>query len=269
MIRTVRNPSRRVAAQAPGNGALCGLRAVGVVLMAVLAIAACSTTPQAQDMGAPSPANVHPGSVVVRAEGSVEAVPDIAVLGIGVEITKPSVAAAREQAARVTEAVIDELGRHGVADRDMQTSRFSIQPDYRYTDDGRRLLTGYRVAHALTVTYRELDTVGAAIDAVSEAGGDDLAFRDIAFAHSEPERHLEAARREAVGKLHRIARQLAEAANRELGPLLEISEGAALPADPYPRPAAGALLKAEAVDTPISVGSDTITVTVRGVFALH
>ena len=206
---------------------------------------------------------------MVRAEGSVQAAPDIAVLNISVDITQPSVAAARERAAEVTETVVDEFRILGVEDRDMQTSRFSIQPEYRYSNDGRRLLTGYQVVHALTVTYRDLDTVGAAIDAVSEAGGDELAFRDIAFAHAAPERHLEAARREAVDNLHRIARQLAEAANRELGPLLEINEGGSPPDIPYPRPATGALLRAEAVDTPISVGSDTITVTVRGVFALR
>ena len=250
-------------------GTRCGLRSVGVVIMAVLVIAGCSTTSQVQDMGSPGPANARPGTVVVRAEGSVQAVPDIAVLGISVEITQPSVAAARDRAAGVTETVIDEFRRLGVEDRDMQTSRFSIQPEYRYTDDGRRRLAGYRVVHALTVTYRDLGTVGPAIDAVSEAGGDELAFRDIAFAHADPERHLEAARRDAVDKLHRIARQLAEAVNRELGALLEISEAVTPSADPYPRPATGALLRAEAVDTPISIGSDTMAVTVRGVFALR
>ena len=206
---------------------------------------------------------------MVRAEGSVQAVPDIAVLGVGVEITRPSVTAARDRAARVIETVIAELRRFGVEDRDMQTSRFSIQPDYQYNDDGRRRLAGYRVVHSLTVTYRDLDTLGAAIDAVTDAGGDELAFRDITFAHADPEGDLEAARRDAVAELHRTARQLAEAANRELGPLLEISEGVAPSDGPYPRPAASALLKADAVDTPISIGSDTITVTVRGVFALH
>ena len=167
--------------------------------------------------------------------------------------------------------VIDEFERHGVEQRDMQTSRFSIHPEYQYTDDGRRRLTGYRVVHALTVTYRNLDTVGPAIDAVSEAGGDELTFRDIAFTHSDAERHLEAARRQAVDKLHRTARQLAEASNRELGRLLEISEEGGAPGfDPYRGPTAGAaLLRAEAVDTPISIGSDLITVTMRGVFALR
>ena len=221
-------------------------------------------------MGAPGPANAHSGTVVVRAEGSVRAVPDIAVLGIGVEITQPSVAAARDRAARVTEAVIAELGRLGVEDRDMQTSRFSIQPDYQYTDDGRRRLAGYRVVHSLTVTYRDLDTLGTAIDAVSDAGGDELAFRDIAFAHADPGRHVEAARRNAVDELHRTAPgNWRKPQTGNWGPLLEISEGVVPRADPYPRPATGALLRAEAVDTPISAGSDTITVTVRGVFALR
>ena len=268
MIRTVRNSSLRTGARAPGNGAPWGLSTVVVVLVAVLSTAGCSTTPRVQDVGAPGPVSAQSGTIVVRAEGSVEAVPDIAVLGIAVEITQPWVATARDRAARVTEAVVAELRRLGVEERDMQTSRFSIQPDYQYTDDGRRRLAGYRVVHSLTVTYRNLDNLGAAIDAVSDAGGDELAFRDIAFAHADPERHLEAARRDAVDRLHRTARQLAEAAHRQLGPLLEISEGVAPPDGPYLRPATAALLRAEAVDTPISIGRDSITVTVRGVFAL-
>ena len=255
----------------PGSAALSPLPAIAVVLIAALATAGCSTAPQVQDMDAPSPAGTQSGTVVVRAEGSVQAVPDVAVLGISVEITEPSVRAARDRAARVSDAVINELERHGVEQQDMQTNRFSIHPAYQYTDDGRRRLTGYRVVHALTVTYWDLDTVGTAIDAVSEAGGDELAFRDIAFTHSDTERHLEAARRDAVDKLHRTARQLADASNRKLGALLEISEDpAALDYGPYQGRSAGtAMLRAEAVDTPISIGSDVITVTVRGVFALR
>lgn len=273
MIAKARHPSILAGKRASGAADRCGLRAIGVVLVAVLATVGCSTTTHVTTthvpaIGVAGSANAHPGTVVVRAEGSVQAVPDIAVLGIAVEITQPSVAAARDRAALVTEAVIAELGRLGVEDRDMQTSRFSIQPDYQYTDEGRRL-AGYRVVHSLTVTHRNLDTLGPAIDAASDAGGDELVFRDIAFAHADLEGHFEAARRDAVAELHRTARQLAEAANRELGPLLEISEGVAPSDGPYPRPAASALLKADAVDTPISIGSDTITVTVRGVFALR
>ena len=220
-------------------------------------------------MGAPTNGGTHSGTVRVQAEGSAEAVPDMAILGMSVEITEASVEAARDGAARLTQAVIDELERHGVEKQDIQTNRFSIHADYQYTNDGTRRLNGYRVVHALTVTYRDLDTVGTAIDAVSRAGGDALAFRDIALTHADPERHREAARREAVRNLHRTARQLAEASNRELGPLLEISEDASVPGPYAGLSASAAMLRAEAADTPISIGTDVISVTVRGVFELR
>ena len=236
------------------------LPAIASVLIAAVATAGCSTTPSAATVA-------PPGTVQVRAEGSVEAVPDVAVLSMSVEITGASVEAARDRAARLTQAVIDELERHGVEERDIQTNRFSIHPDYQYTNDGTRRLNGYRVVHALAVTYRDLDTVGAAIDAVSRAGDDALAFRGIAFTHADPQRHLEAARRDAVHNLHRTARQLAEASNRELGPLLEISEEAPAPYRGFSADAT--TLRSEAADTPISIGTDVISVTVRGVFALR
>ena len=261
--------SRSDRAESPRTAAAGVLPAVAAALLVALAAAGCSTTPPSADVD--TPAAAASGTVQLRAEGSAHAIPDVAVLDISVEITATSVAAARDRAARVTQRVIDELERQGVADEDMQTNRFSIHPEYQYADDGRRRLTGYQVVHALTVRYRDLDTVGAAIDAISKAGGDALAFRGIAFIHADPERHRAAARRDAVGNLHRIARQLAEASNRALGPLLELSEEPAAPDyGPYQeRFASPAMLRADSVDTPISIGSDVITVTVRGVFALH
>ena len=111
--------------------------------------------------------------------------------------------------------------------------------------------------------------MGAAIDAVSEVGDDELAFRDIVFTHSDTERHLEAPLRWTSCIAQRGS--WPKPRTGKLGPLLEISDDPAAPDyGPYRSPSAGAaMLRAEAVDTPISIGSDLITVTVRGVFALR
>lgn len=240
------------------------LRAAATALVIALA-------PGAGTADGPATAGEQWGTVQVQAAGSAEAVPDVAILGLSVDIIGTSVSATRDRAAQLIQAVIDVLERHGVEPKDIRTDRFSIDADYRYTNDGRRRLNGYRVVHALAVTYRDLDSVGAVIDAVSRAGGDELAFGYIAFSHADPERHLEAARRDAVDRLHRTARQLAEASNRELGPLLVISEEVSVPDyGPHRTFSAGDVpMRTEAADTPISVGRDTLSVTVSGVFVLR
>ena len=242
-----------------------------LLLAALLAVPGCQTGSavaggQAVPAAAPAPGTIH-----AWAEGRAEAVPDIAVVRMSIETSGRTVRGAREQAAGLTRAVIDELARQGVEDRHIRTSRFSIRADYQYTDDGRRRLTGYQVSHALTVKIANLESVGATIDALSEVGGNALAFHDIEFAYADPERLLEEARRAAVEKLHRHAQQLAAAANRELGPLLELTEvsGTPDPSPPGPYLAAEMMARAHPDDTPISIGSGTVSVTVRGVFELR
>ena len=252
------------------NAATRALPAV-LLLAALLAVPGCQTGSTTVGGPAVPAAAPVPGTLHAWAEGRAEAVPDVAVVRLSIETSGRTVRVARGQAAGVTRAVLDELAHQGVEDRHIRTSGFSIRADYQYTDDGRRRLTGYQVSHALTVEIANLESVGATIDALSEAGGDALAFHGIEFAYAHPERLLEEARRNAVEKLHRHAQQLAAAANRELGPLLELTEvsGAPDPSPPGPYFAAEMMARAGPADTPISIGSGTVSVTVRGVFALR
>jgi len=91
----------------------------------------------------------------------------------------------------------------------------------------------------------------------------------VAFTCADPEPHRQAARRDAVDEPHRTGRQLADASSRGLGALVEISEDRSTDHGPNRNLLGAATLGTEAAHTPISVGSDVIRVTVRGVFALR
>ena len=69
--------------------------------------------------------------------GSIAGEPDIATLKLGVSVEKETVAEAREAAAVAMTAVLDSLKANDIAEEDIQTERFSIYPQYDYTDNGR------------------------------------------------------------------------------------------------------------------------------------
>ena len=84
--------------------------------------------------------------------------PDIWTINLGVEIVGPSVAEARAKAATAADAMIASLRSDGLADRDIATSAYSVQPEYDHRE-GRRL-RGYRVTNNLEATGRDLPAVG-------------------------------------------------------------------------------------------------------------
>ena len=72
--------------------------------------------------------------ISVSGTGSVTVAPDIAVINLGVEVSRPTVAEAREQAAVLMSAMQEALARSGVEQRDITTRFFNIYPQYSRFD---------------------------------------------------------------------------------------------------------------------------------------
>ena len=119
-IRMARDLSSLANTEHRGNVALCGLRAAAAVLMAALVTAGCRTAPQVQDTGGTSPGQPQTGSGGGPAEAAWGRTRQSRPLHRGGD-HQASVAAAKDRAARMTEAAVDELRRLGVEDRDMET----------------------------------------------------------------------------------------------------------------------------------------------------
>ena len=218
----------------------------------------------------------------VSGQGTITLDPDLAMLDFGVEVNAPSVSEANSQAATAMDAIIEALKTRGVKDEDIQTSRFSVSPRYRYVEEetdgvrtGRDVLTGYRVRNNATMKLRDLDAIGEVIDEVVTAGGDVVRINRINFTLEDPKPKMTELREMAVADAKAKAEHLAELSDVKVGRLIYISEGASGPsvggfAGGSVWPAAPAPAHLESLSAPsVSGGEVTLTLVVQAGFAIY
>src|SRR5215472_15852235 len=87
----------------------------------------------------------------INATGEATRVPDIAIISAGVVTRSPSATGAIQDAADRMQKVLAALKRAGVEDRDIQTSKVSLNPEYRYPQDQSPQLVGYTASNQLTI----------------------------------------------------------------------------------------------------------------------
>ncbi len=220
------------------------------------------------------------GTIWVTGEGKISVEPDLAVLNLGVEAMADTVSESRTSASAALDAIKEVLATNGIEDRDIQTRRFSIRPEYDWqeiTENGlkssKQVLIGYRVNNSLTVRVRDLDSVGTLIDDVITAGGDATRFNGIEFRVEDTSPLLSQLREEAVNDALAKARHFAELGEVELGRLIFISEpGAVAPGfDAYGFQTAALVESAYGYDrsTPISGGDIEVSLRVQVGYAIQ
>lgn len=162
----------------------------------------------------------------VSGEGKVKAAPDVAILSLGIEAQETTVAAAQREAASAMDKVMKALKGDGVADKDIQTTQFSIYPVRRWVEkEEKEVIVGYRVTNMVTAKIRQIDKAGDIIDDVAEAGGNLTRIQDIGFTVDDPIPYYRQAREKAVQDAAAKAKQLADLAGVKLGKPLYITEG--------------------------------------------
>jgi uncharacterized protein YggE len=210
--------------------------------------------------------------IVVTGEGQAASAPDMAIVSMVVLQEKPT---AREALTANNEAmakVLDAMKKAGIAERDLQTSGFNIEPRYVYPDNKDNTqppeapkIVGYAVSNSLTVRVRDLKKVGDILDqsvtlGVNQGG-------NLIFTNDKPEAIVEEARKNAVANAMAKAKTLTEAAGVGLGKVLEISEQSYSPR-PMPMGQAKMMAAAPADSVPVAAGENTYNVNVNVTFEL-
>lgn len=249
MIHIVSRMTRREAGLWALIAALAGL------LVGLLAGPAFAAQDEAGTAGGSAPATPE-HTISVTGTGTVFVVPDTAELRLGVVIQKAKVVEARDAAAQTMARVVAALRKAGVAERDIQTSTYSLQPVYAYPANKAPRLTGYEIRSGLRVTVRDLDAAGPAIDAALGAGATTL--DDLRLVVADPSAAEREAREAAVAAARAKADTLAEAADTRIVGVASITESVATPPWPYYR---GAAIE-DAAGTVVEPGTSEVEVTV-------
>jgi hypothetical protein len=150
---------------------------------------------------------------------------------------------------------------------DIQTTNYSINPEYDYSGEERRLV-GYRVDNTVVAKIRDLDSAGSVIDATVAAVGDEIQVSGVSFSIEDDTELVAAARTAAWDDASAKAQQLATLAGIELGEAVMISESFTNVA-PIPVYRDFAVSEAGAIDTPIEAGQQQVAVTLQVRFATN
>jgi uncharacterized protein len=249
-----------------------GALAVSLALAGLLATSAIGDgIAMAQDdIGTPVVSGMALGvpTVSVSGHGSVNVPPDTASVSIGVDVIKPTLGEAQEQATTQATAMIDALKEAGIADEDIQTDYYSVNILRDYSENGDPTqITGFEIINQLRVTVRETDQLGELLDAAVNAGANSI--YGVTFYVDDQTEAASDARTEAVEDARAKAEELATAAGMTLGPVVAISEGTSPLISPvYNMGRGGGMGMAEAA-APVEPGSTTVAVDVIMTFELQ
>jgi len=221
-----------------------------ILSLALLLLAA--QRPEATAAQPPSPP-----VLVVTGNSEVLAVPDQALVRLGVVRQATVAQTAQEQANSVAQEILSAITKVGVAQKDIQTSRLVLSPVYgpRGTD---QKIVSYNAAYSVSVRLDNLNLVGSVIDAGLKAGANQLDGVQFLLRNELPSR--EQALKEAVQEARGKAQAMADALRVNLAEVIEATEGGVSVA---PRMMAQSVPAGTA--TPVSPGEISIhaTVTVR------
>ena len=200
----------------------------------------------------------------LSAYGEVRVAPDQASITLGVQTKAETAGEAMRQNAVQMNQVMAALRRAGLADKAIQTSNLSLEPQYTYVQDKPPLLNGYQASNDVVITVDDLAKLGSVLDAVVAAGANQV--NGISFGLRDPNAAQDAARLAAVKALRAKADLYARATGYRLGRLISLTEGGGYMPEPY-RPVMAMAAKASA-PTPVSPGELSVRIDVSALYGL-
>lgn len=250
------------------------MKRVGLMAMAVLLLAGAGLVGAwmhgrlGSTVQAATP-EVSTGRVItVVGQGSARVAPDIAQVSVGADTVADTVSDAVKESNSRMDAILSALKALGIAEKDIQTQNYSISVEQvgvapGLEGGGTPAKPRYRVTNMVNVTIRELGKVGNVLDAVVEAGANNI--WGVSFSVDDTKAALTEARGKAVADAQARARELAGLSGVELGSIVSVSE--VVGSNSYPVAVERAF--GMGADVSVSVGEVEVSYQVQVVYSLE
>jgi hypothetical protein len=173
-------------------------------------------------LGSLAVAEDRPLARVVRTAGTAEvkAVPDRAVVELGVEKQNVSATVAKQSADVAARSILAALRANGIEEKDMQTTFLSLQPQFNYRRGQK--ISYFVAAQTISFTIRDLSKLDPLLESLVKAGGNRI--DSIQYEVSDLRKYRDQARDLAVKAAREKALALAKALDQEIGKAYSIDE---------------------------------------------
>jgi uncharacterized protein YggE len=206
---------------------------------------------------------VPPPAISVTGEANVSVAPDQAQIDGGVTSDAKTAREASEANNAAMGKVLLALKGAGIDEKDYQTSRLSLQPQFaaNYKPSDRAGIVSFRASNRVMVRIRDVTKVANVIDVLVGAGANEIG--GINFTVTQASKHLDEAREKAIADARRKAEIYAKAAGVTLGEPISIAEEGA------PTPVfRGKMAAPMAAGAAVAQGEETLSVTVSVSWAI-
>lgn len=238
------------------------LRFTAATAAAALALAACSRP------YATGTTHADATLVTVSAQAEARRAPDIATLSTGVVSLAPDANSAIRRNSEQMTRVVAAVRAAGIADKDVQTSGVSLNPDYAYVANRPPRIKGYHASNTVNVAVRDIGRLGEILDVLVATGANQV--HGPAFDIEDKDAVLDEAREQALKKARARADGYAKRLGLRVLRVVSIDEtgGRAVPRPVYARGAVAEQASVANASAPIAPGENVLGVALDVVYAL-
>lgn len=195
--------------------------------------------------------------ISISATGTTTVVPDAVRINATVSVLGSSSKVALSSVGSTSSAVRLALTANKVANKDIATQSITVYPEYSYPASGGQTLSGYRASQSFSITIRAAVTAGAVVDAIVDAGGDNLQVNGVSPFVLDNNKATEIARTSAVARAKAKATSYAKLLGVKLGRVIYLDETSA----PTSYPVYATATKTDSA-TEVDLGEQKVTVSV-------